>query len=471
MSATITPVILCGGHGTRLWPISRRAFPKQFVVIDGDLSTFQQTALRVSGTSLFNAPIVIAANDHRFIAKRQLATINRDARILLEPEPRESGPALLAGAMLETLADNPDALMLFLAADHDIPDRSGFVQTCVEGLPAASSGHIVTFGIKVTAPETRYGYINPGEALDESARTVKAFIEKPDLERAALYRKQGYLWNSGNFLVRADVLIEEYEKRSPETVVAVKRAVQGATFDLGFTKLDPAAFGEAQKQSIDYAVMEHTKKAAVVTARFGWSDLGTWDAYWQHKPHDEQGNVFLSATEAVETTDCLTLSDEALISLVGVRDLVVVATRDAVLVANRHEADKVKTLVAQMKRANRPQADTHSRCDRPWGWYQTLDLGARFQVKRIVVYSGERLSLQKHFHRAEHWVVVSGTALVTNGETQMLLRENESTYITLGNVHRLENPGKIDLELIEVQSGSYLGEDDIVRLEDVYART
>jgi mannose-1-phosphate guanylyltransferase/mannose-6-phosphate isomerase len=364
----------------------------------------------------------------------------------------------------------PGRLLLFLAADHSISPTGAFEQTCRQGMEAAKAGNIVMFGIRPTAPETRYGYICSGEAIDASASRVGAFVEKPAIEQARAYIEQGYLWNSGNFLVDRAAFIKEYAAQAAETVEAVRTAVQRSTTDLGFYRLDAENFAKADKRSVDHAIMEHTGKGAVIAADFSWSDLGTWDAYWQTGAKDDAQNVFCSATEAVGAEGCFTQSEDALVTLVGVKDIAVVATRDAVLVADRARSEEVKPLVEQMKRANRPQAETHLRSYRPWGWYQVLDAGARFQVKRIVVYPSGRLSLQKHFHRAEHWVVVRGTALVTREDSQTLLHENESTFIPLGQVHRLENPGKIDLELIEVQSGSYLGEDDIVRFEDQYER-
>lgn len=470
MLPKIQPVIVCGGQGTRLWPISRQSLPKQFAILDGERSSFQDAVLRVENTSLFEEPIVIASAEHRFVVERQMSLIGRKGRILLEPEPRESGPAMLAGAVWASANANPESPLLFLAADHRIAPLSAFEETCKAGREAAAKGFIVMFGIKPDAPETRFGYIQPGEPISASARRIQAFVEKPDLETAKIYKERGYFWNSGNFLVRPDLLIEEYQRQEPDTVAAVRLAVERAAEDLGFIRLEAEAFAGAGRRSIDYAVMEHTARGAVVPASFAWSDLGTWDAYWQAGSADPSGNVFSSPAAAIDAEGCFTMSDGPLVALLGVRNLAVIATRDAVLVADRSRADDVKHLVADLRREGRPEAVSHLRSYRPWGWYQVLDAGPRFQVKRIVVYPGGRLSLQRHFHRAEHWVVVRGTALVTHGETQSLLRENESTYIPLGHVHRLENPGKIDLELIEVQSGSYLDEDDIVRLEDQYDR-
>jgi mannose-1-phosphate guanylyltransferase/mannose-6-phosphate isomerase len=434
-------------------------------------SSFQDTVARVSDRNRFELPIILTGEDYRFVVRRQLNAMGAEATILIEPEPRDSGPAMLAAALWDRARHPEPRILLFLASDHSIETSAQFAETCMDGLHAAATGRIVTFGIVPTEPLTRYGYIAPGTKINGQAKQVDAFVEKPARAVAEDYIAQGYLWNSGNFLCRSDVLISEYEHRAPQTVASVKAAVSLAKHDLDFTRLDAPAFATAEKKSIDYAVMEGSKLAAVVAAKFSWSDVGTWDSVWRDAKRDGAGNAFLADTHAIEAEGCLTMSDRQLVTLVGVRDLVVVATRDAVLVANRSETDKVKALVTEMKAADRSEAENHQKCYRPWGWYETLELGSRFQVKRIVVYSGERLSLQKHFHRAEHWVVVRGTALVTNGEEKILLKENESTFIPLGHLHRLENPGKIDLELIEVQSGSYLGEDDIVRVEDIYARS
>jgi mannose-1-phosphate guanylyltransferase / mannose-6-phosphate isomerase len=465
----IVPVIVCGGQGTRLWPYSRKAFPKQFICFSGEHSTFQKTVLRVANSELFAPPLVVASHEHRFLVRKQLEGVGVEAVILLEPEPRDSGPAMLAAAVFQERAENNTA-MLILAADHYVNNDEAFLGTCSRGVAAAQSGYIVTFGIPAKTAAIQYGYIEVGGSLDNGAYKVDRFVEKPDLSTARDYQQQGLLWNSGNFMVRPDILIEEYNRNSPNTVDFVRKAVTEAKNDLGFVVLDASAFAMAEKTSIDYAVMEKTDRAAVVKANFDWSDLGSWSAYWELNEKDEFRNAFASETEAIDSSGNFTLSEDVLVSLLGVKDLVVVATRDAILVADRARAEDVKVLVDKLRKGNRIQADEHIRCYRPWGWYQRLDSGPRFQVKRIVVYPGGRLSLQKHFHRAEHWIVVRGTALITNEDRQTLLGENESTFIPLGHVHRLENPGKIDLELIEVQSGSYLGEDDIERLEDIYAR-
>jgi mannose-1-phosphate guanylyltransferase/mannose-6-phosphate isomerase len=470
MSVKITPVILCGGQGTRLWPVSRRSFPKQFVKLQAETSSFQNAVTRVRNPALFAPPLIVAAHEHRFIVQQQLDQLGAPASVLLEPLPRDSGPAMLAAALHAEAGTGPGTPLLFLAADHDIAPVTAFEESCAAGLVSALAGNIVTFGVPPSEPSTRFGYIKPGAPIAGEVLAVEAFVEKPAAAIAAGYVASGYLWNSGNFLCRGDVLIGEFAAFAPDILASVQDAVQAASRDLDFMILDRRAFEATRAQSIDYAVMEKTARAAVVPVRFAWSDLGTWDGYWQASPKTEDGNVFSNGTVTVDSTGCYTYADGALVTLVGVHGLAVVATRDAVLVADRAQSDKVKELVTRLKSRNKPEAEQHLRSYRPWGWYEVLDTGSRFQVKRIVVTPGGRLSLQKHFHRAEHWVVVRGTALVTLEGEERLLHENQSTYIPPGGIHRLENPGRIDLELIEVQTGSYLGEDDIVRLEDVYSR-
>jgi mannose-1-phosphate guanylyltransferase / mannose-6-phosphate isomerase len=361
--------------------------------------------------------------------------------------------------------------VLTLAADHVILDPEPFRAACLAGREAADAGHIVTFGIKPTEPKTSYGYILRGKALGpKDAYAVKAFVEKPDAETAARYITEGYLWNSGNFLFRAEVLLTELERYEPEMTAAVEAAVEAATTDLGFLRLDPAAFERAPQKSIDYALMEKTNRAAVVEGHFRWSDIGSWDAVFDVAKRDKAGNAVHGPVIAMDTANCIIHADDRLTAVVGVEDLVVVSTSDAVLVIPRARAQEVRELVDKLKAAKRPEATAHRRVYRPWGYYESIDAGERFQVKRIVVRQGGMLSLQKHRHRAEHWVVVHGTAEVTIGDEQRIVHENESIYIPLGTVHRLGNHGKIPLELIEVQTGSYLGEDDIVRLDDIYKR-
>lgn len=471
MSAQLlTPVIMCGGAGTRLWPVSRESMPKQFVPLIGDRSTFQQTLARVSDPALFARPIVVTSSDFRFIVSEQLQEMGIEADIVLEPARRDSGPAVAVAAALVAQRDSKNVLVL--ASDHVIRNTDAFRVACLAAAEAAGEGYIVTFGIHPTFPATNYGYVRPGTALNGGAtRAVEAFVEKPDAATAARYVADDYLWNSGNFVFRADVMLNELTRFEPAMAEAARAAVAGITHDLGFQRLAPEAFGRAPKKSIDYAVMERTKLAAVVPADMGWSDIGSWSAIWDEMPRDENGNATSGQAIVLDSRNSLVRTDDGVLAaVVGLDDVIVVATGDAVLVSSRDKAESVKALVEQLKAQNRREASEHRRMYRPWGYYQSIDAGGRYQVKRIVVKSGAQLSLQKHFHRAEHWVVVKGTAEVTIGSEVRTVHENESVYIPIGSVHRLLNPGKIPLELIEVQVGSYLGEDDIVRLEDVYQR-
>jgi mannose-1-phosphate guanylyltransferase/mannose-6-phosphate isomerase len=469
--AKIIPLLLAGGAGTRLWPVSRDALPKQFLPLVGKRSTYQDTLLRVADKALFAPPIVITGSDYRFFARRQAEEIGIDVTVLIEPMRRDSGPALAAGAALARNSD-PQAVVLALAADHVILDQEGFRAACRAGLAAAEAGQIVTFGIEPTAPKTSYGYIRRGQPLAAAngVFSVAAFVEKPDAETAARYVSQGYLWNSGNFLFRADVLLTELKRYEPVMVEAVDAAIAAASNDLGFMRLQPDEFARAPQKSIDYAVMERTDRAAVVAGQFRWSDIGSWDAVFDVAERDTSGNAIHGTAVTADAHNCVIHSDDRLTAVLGANDLVVVSTPDAVLVMPRDRAQDVRDLVGTLKGARRPEATDHRRVHRPWGYYDSIDAGERFQVKRIVVQPGGILSLQKHHHRAEHWVVVRGTAEVTIGTDVKSVHENESTYIPLGAVHRLANRGKIPLELIEVQTGSYLGEDDIVRIEDVYKR-
>ena len=472
-SPRIIPLVLAGGAGTRLWPVSRDAMPKQFLPLVGEKSTYQQALMRVSSPDLFAPPIVMTSDAFRFFARRQAEEIGIDATVVLEPMRRDSGPAIAAGAAFARRRD-PDAIVLALAADHVILDTDQFHEACRAGRDAVAEGCIVTFGIRPTAPKTSYGYVRRGDALKiAGVSKVAAFVEKPDAATAAKYVAQNYLWNSGNFLFRADALLGELVRFEPTMAEAVEQAVADADVDsdLGFVRLGEEAFGRAPQKSIDYAVMEKTTHAAVVEGRFRWSDIGSWDAVLEVAPHDEQANATSGPVLAVDTKGCLVHADGRLTAVLGVEDLIVVTTPDAVLVLPRHRAEDVKTLVTELRKQDRVEAKEHRRVHRPWGYFESVDGGDRFQVKRIVVAPGGKLSLQKHHHRAEHWVVVRGTAEVTVGEEIRMVHENESIYIPLGSVHRLANPGRIGLELIEVQTGSYLGEDDIIRLDDVYRRT
>jgi mannose-1-phosphate guanylyltransferase/mannose-6-phosphate isomerase len=470
MSNRIIPLIMCGGAGTRLWPSSREGRPKQFLPLFGERSTFQDTLSRVSDKALFERPIVITNTAYRFMVLEQLAEIGLEADVLLEPMRRDSGPAIAAGAAFAQMRDK-DAIMLALAADHVVRDTDAFVAACRLGLVAAEAGRIVTFGVKPERAATEYGYISLGEVISGEVCSVAKFVEKPDPATAAEYIKAGYLWNSGNFMFRAAVLLDEYKNVDAGSVRAVTESVVKAGRDLGFVTLDPDAFGSAKAISIDYAVMEKTARAAVVPVACGWSDVGSWHAVWELSDKDAQGNAAQGTAVFEDSRNCNVSTDKALVALEGVDDLVVVATQDAVLVSRQKDANGLKRLVVKLKTVAPQVTEDHLKVHRPWGSYQSVDMGERHQVKRIIVKPGGRLSLQKHHHRSEHWIVVRGAARVTVNELVKVVHENESIYIPIGATHRMENPGKIQLELIEVQTGSYLGEDDIIRIEDDYQRS
>jgi mannose-1-phosphate guanylyltransferase/mannose-6-phosphate isomerase len=462
------PVILGGGGGTRLWPVSRDSCPKQFLRILSSTSSLQQAVLRVTAKDVFDRPIVMTIEPYRFLVRQQLEEIGCDAEIVIEPERRDSGPAILAAAMLVP----PETVLFVSAADHLIEDRSGFLDDFRNAALAAERGALVTFGIAPRRVTGAYGYIRPGEPLDDCPDVwrVARFVEKPGLAAAEQLIAEGCVWNSGNFVFRADRVVDQYEQFDAATVADVRDSVAKAQRDLGFLRLDRPAFAAARRCSFDYAVMERTDRAAVVRARFDWSDLGDWEAVWRHLPRDDQGNALSGQVELLDARNNLVFADGGLVAVADVDDLVVVASGDAVLVADRRRPERVKQLVEKVQHRGHRQGSEHLRNYRPWGWYQTMDGGPRFQVKRIAVRPGCRLSLQRHHHRAEHWIVVRGTAEVTIDGTTAMLSENESTYIPIGSTHRLGNPGRIELELIEVQTGSYLGEDDIVRLEDDFSR-
>jgi mannose-1-phosphate guanylyltransferase/mannose-6-phosphate isomerase len=471
MPSTIIPVIMCGGAGTRLWPVSRESMPKQFVPLIGQGSTFQQVVARISDPELFARPIVITNAEFRFVVAEQLRECGISADIVLEPSRRDSGPAVAVATVLASERD-PEALVLVLAADHVIRKLADFRDACQCAAQTAALGRIVTFGIYPTYAATNYGYIRVGAPLNGAfVHEVEAFVEKPDAETAAKYVADHYLWNSGNFLFSAATMWGEIERLEPLIAETAKASVATSTRDLEFLRLAPEPFARAPKKSIDYAVMERTRRAAVVPADLGWSDIGSWSTVWDILDHDAAGNATDGPVVLSDTRNSLVRSEESMLTtVVGLDDVIVISTADAVLVTNRAKAEDVKGLVERLKAQNYRAATEHRRIYRPWGYYQDVDIASRYRVKRIMVKPGSKLSLQKHFHRSEHWVVVQGTAEVTVQNEVRLVHENESIYIPIGSVHRLANPGKIPLELIEVQVGSYLGEDDIVRLDDVYGR-
>lgn len=460
---------MCGGSGTRLWPASREGRPKQFISLFGERSTFQDTLRRVSDPALFARPIVITNFAYRFMVREQLSEIGLDADVLLEPVKRDSGPAIAAGAAFGAQRD-PDAIVLALAADHVVTDAPAFVAACNTGLDAAEAGRIVTFGVRPEGPSVEYGYIKPDGSDNGAVRQVAQFVEKPDLPTAERYVADGFLWNSGNFMFRASTLLDEYRTVDAGSVETIERAVASAGQDLGFFILDRAAFEAAKPISIDYAVMEKTSRASVIAVSYGWSDVGSWRAVWELSDKDDDGNAARGSAVFQQSRNCSVTSDKALVALQGVDDLIVVATQDAILVTRHDGGNGMKRLVAKLKTVAPGVTEEHISVHRPWGSYQSLDAGDRHQVKRIVVKPGGRLSLQKHHHRSEHWIVVRGTAQVIVDDLVKTVHENESIYIPIGATHRLENPGKITLELIEVQTGSYLGEDDIIRFDDDYRR-
>ena len=465
----IIPVVMCGGSGTRMWPESRETLPKQFIPLFGKLSTFQTTMQMLADEMVFDRAIVLTNIDYRFLVAEQLAQVGIMAEIVLEPVRRDSAAAVAVAAEL-ALKRSPDAVVAVLAADHMVNRPEVLVSLCGTAGKAAQSGTIVTLGITPTHPSTGYGYIRPGTDLPDGVRKVEAFVEKPDEATANRYIAEGYLWNSGNFIFRAEHMKAQVALYEPAIADAAVRTVAGAKRDLQFLLLDEAALASAPRKSIDYAVMEHTKDVAVVPADIGWSDVGTWSSVLDLSDKDSNGNSVRGHGVVLGGSNVLVRSEEHLTAVVGVSNVIVVTTTDAVLVLDASQADRVKELVEALKKDGRREVVEHKRMYRPWGYYQSIDNGARYQVKRIVVKPQGRLSLQKHFHRAEHWVVVKGTAEVTLDTSVTLVHENESIYLPIGSVHRMTNPGKIDLELIEVQVGSYLGEDDIVRIEDVYNR-
>lgn len=472
-TAAIVPVLLCGGSGTRLWPLSRAQYPKQFLNLVGEHSLLQETMLRVDGLPGLARPVMVTNEAHRFLVAEQLREIEVAADILLEPTARNTAPAIAAAAAWAArgaVRDEPPPLLLVLPSDHVVADVAAFQRAVVAGLPHAQAGKLVTFGIVADRPETGYGYIRRGTPV-AGGYTLERFVEKPDAATATSYLESGeYYWNSGMFLFRADRYLSLLGDYAPDISAPAIEAVAAAITDLDFVRLDSAAFARCRGDSIDYAVMEKTRDAIVIPLAAGWNDIGAWDALCQSSECDDQGNTCRGDVIAHDTERCLIRAESRLVATIGITDLVVVETADAVLVAPKARAQEVKRIVDQLKQSGRGESEFHTVVHRPWGSYEGIAAGGRHQVKRLVVKPGRQLSLQKHHHRAEHWVIVRGTAKVTRGAEILLLSENQSTYIPLGETHRLENPGKIDLEIIEVQSGAYLGEDDIIRLEDTYGR-
>jgi mannose-1-phosphate guanylyltransferase / mannose-6-phosphate isomerase len=469
----IHPVILSGGSGTRLWPMSRTLYPKQLLRLLGSDSLLQQTVRRVGDRDRFARPLLVANEEHRFIIAEQLREIGAaPGALLLEPTGRNTAPAACVAA-LALVEKDPDPLMLLMPSDHIIEDVAAFTEAIERAAAAARGGSLVTFGITPERPETGYGYIRRGDALRSIGGVfqIAEFVEKPGPEQAQAYLASGkHLWNGGIFLFPAQLLLNELERLRPDIVAACRQALAEADRDADFVRLGKEAFAACATDSIDYAVMEHTQHAAVVPVAMGWSDVGSWDALWEISAKDAAGNSIAGNVVAEDTRNCYLRSEAGLLAAIGVEDLVVVVTGDAVMLAPRNRTQEVRQLVARLVRERREEAEALPTVHRPWGTYESLHVGHRVQVKHIMVKPGGRLSLQMHHHRAEHWIVVHGTAKIRRGEEEMILTEDQSTYIPLGTAHRLENPGKIPLHLIEVQSGSYLGEDDIIRLEDSYGR-
>jgi mannose-1-phosphate guanylyltransferase len=462
----ITPVIMAGGSGTRLWPLSRAGHPKQFLALNGDKTMLQQTVERLKDLPISES-ITICNEEHRFFVAEQLRAIDALGKIILEPVGRNTAPAIALAALAEK---ENDPLLLILAADHVITDHKTFTDAVMKAVPLAEEGKLVMFGIVPTEPHTGYGYIEAGDPV-HGAYFVASFKEKPDSATAAEYlRHGGYCWNSGMFLFKASRYLQELKTHRPDIAAACEEAVGTVSPDLDFIRIDTEAFTACPDDSIDYAVMEKTNDAVVVPMDAGWNDIGSWSSLWDVSDKDESGNATAGDVMLIDTKNSFIRADETLVALVGLDDVVVVSTKDATLVAHKEKVQQAKVIASQLKSEGRSEWELHREVFRPWGKYDSVDHGERYQVKRITVNPGAKLSVQMHHHRAEHWVVVSGSARVTNGEKTFLLSENQSTFIPIGVVHALENPGKVPLEIIEIQSGSYLGEDDIVRFEDRYGR-
>lgn len=471
MNNSLVPVILCGGSGTRLWPLSREAFPKQFLRLSGETSMLQQTLQRLAGIEALDPALLVCNESSRFIVAEQLREIGMsDARMLLEPMRRNTAPAI-ATAALQAMENGNDPILLVLPSDHVILDTPAFHRAISLARESAEQGKLLTFGITPTAPETGYGYIRAEGGNVGQVQRIVEFVEKPALALAEQYIASGdYFWNSGMFLFRASRYLEELERYQPAVVAACRAALATAKSDLDFIRLDQAAYAASPDIAVDYAVMERTSDAATIALDAGWNDIGSWAAVFDVAKKDADNNSAHGDVLLQDCNDCLVHGSNRLVTAIGMRNTIIVETADAVLVMDASQAQHTKTLVAELVKQDRTEATMHREVFRPWGSYDSIGNGDRFQVKRITVKPGAKLSLQMHHHRAEHWIVVSGTAQITNGDKEYLLTENQSTYIPLGVVHSLANPGKVPLELIEIQSGSYLGEDDIVRFEDRYGR-